>query len=370
VLARLLLLGLAVSLVVAVPSFGGPIESKQAQATQVLAELQTLESQLGKAIEAYDAATLKLEGIHAQLRVNRHEFHVTRANLHKAQRRLAARLRNLYVSGETNSTLELILGAKSLDDFLNRIDTVNRVSSEDTQVLAQVKKFRLAVARQAILLRRARAEQERVVAVRAALKSRIEQGIAQHQQLYASIQTEIVRLKIEEARRQEALRRQLAARLAQQQAEQQKAIANTVVGVSAQVPDVGVTAQVPSGATVAPPSQYGGAVGLAMQYLGTPYRWGGSGPGGFDCSGLVSYVYGRLGVSLPHHAASQWNKGSYVSKNQLEPGDLVFFDGLGHEGIYVGRGQFIHAPHTGDVVKISNLNDGWYASSYVGAKRV
>jgi peptidoglycan DL-endopeptidase CwlO len=361
VLARLFLLGLVVALVAAVPSFAGPIESKQAEATQVLAELQTLESQLGKAIEAYDAATVKLEGIHAQLRVNRHEFHVTRGNLHKAQKRLAARLRNLYVSGETNSTLELILGAKSLDDFLNRIDTVSRVSSEDTQVLAQVKRFRLAVARQAIVLRRARAEQERVVAERAALKSRIEQGIAQHQQLYASIQSEIVRLRVEEARRQEALRRQLAARLAQQQAEQQQALAHTVVGVTAQTPD---------GAVVAPPSQYGGAVGLAMDYLGTPYRWGASGPSAFDCSGLVSYVYGRLGVSLPHHAASQWNKGTYVSKDQLEPGDLVFFDGLGHEGIYVGHGQFIHAPHTGDVVKISSLNEGWYKSSYVGAKRV
>jgi cell wall-associated NlpC family hydrolase len=77
-----------------------------------------------------------------------------------------------------------------------------------------------------------------------------------------------------------------------------------------------------------------------------------------------------MGVALPHNAAAQWGYGSYVQKNQLEPGDLVFFDGLGHVGIYVGNNEFVHAPHTGDVVKISSLSDSWYASSYVGAKRI
>jgi peptidoglycan DL-endopeptidase CwlO len=343
-----------------VPAFAGPIESKQEQAKQVLVELQQLESQLEKAIEAYDAANVKLDAIHAKLRVNRHEFAVARSNLGKAQKRLGARLRNLYVNGENNSTLELILGAKSLDDLLSRIDTVSRVSDEDSQVLGEVKRFRAAVARQAVVLRNARAAQERVVAQRAALKAQIEQGVHEHEQLYSSIQSEIVRLQAEEARRQAELRRQLAARLVQQRAAQQRAIENTVVGVTAQTPD----------AAVAPPSQFGGVVGLAEHYLGTPYAWGASGPSAFDCSGLVSYVYSKEGVSLPHNAASQWNRGTYVSRDQLQAGDLVFFDGLGHVGIYVGGGQFIHAPHTGDVVKISNLNDGWYSSSYVGAKRV
>jgi cell wall-associated NlpC family hydrolase len=77
-----------------------------------------------------------------------------------------------------------------------------------------------------------------------------------------------------------------------------------------------------------------------------------------------------MGVSLPHNAAAQFGSGLPVSQDQLEPGDLVFFDGLGHVGIYIGGGQFIHSPHTGDVVKISSLSEPWYASTYVGARRI
>jgi peptidoglycan DL-endopeptidase CwlO len=80
-------------------------------------------------------------------------------------------------------------------------------------------------------------------------------------------------------------------------------------------------------------------------------------------------VWGQLGVSLPHNAAAQYGMGTPVPRDALEPGDLVFFDGLGHVGLYVGNGAFIHAPHTGDVVRISSLS-GWYADTYVGARRV
>ena len=108
-----------------------------------------------------------------------------------------------------------------------------------------------------------------------------------------------------------------------------------------------------------------------MQYLGIPYKWGGASPStGFDCSGFTMYVYAQVGVSLPHHAASQYGMGTPVSKGELQAGDLVFFNGLGHMGMYIGGGSFIHAPHTGDVVKISSLGDSWYASTYVSARRI
>jgi cell wall-associated NlpC family hydrolase len=116
---------------------------------------------------------------------------------------------------------------------------------------------------------------------------------------------------------------------------------------------------------------HAGIVGIATRYLGVPYVWGGESPvAGFDCSGLVMYVYAQLGVSLPHYAADQYNYGVPVSRDQLEPGDLVFFDGLGHVGIYIGNDEFIQAPHTGDVVKISSLDEPWYATTYVGARRI
>jgi len=109
-----------------------------------------------------------------------------------------------------------------------------------------------------------------------------------------------------------------------------------------------------------------------MQYLGVPYVWGGASPSGFDCSGLVMYVYAQVGISLPHNTVAQWSYPRAVSvpRSELQPGDLVFFAGLGHVGIYVGNGQFIHAPHTGDVVRIDSLGGSWYASEYVGAKRI
>jgi cell wall-associated NlpC family hydrolase len=116
------------------------------------------------------------------------------------------------------------------------------------------------------------------------------------------------------------------------------------------------------------------AVVLAERFLGVPYVWAGANPGGFDCSGLTMYVYGLLGIRLTHFTGSQIYEGLPVASSELQPGDLVFFhpDANGvphHEGMYIGNGQFIQAPHTGDVVKISSLYETTYALSYVGAVR-
>ena len=110
------------------------------------------------------------------------------------------------------------------------------------------------------------------------------------------------------------------------------------------------------------------AARIALGYLGVPYRWGGATPAGFDCSGLVAYVFAQLGIQLPHYAAAQFGYGAPVAENALQPGDLVFFDQLAHVGVYIGGGQFVHAPQTGDVVKISTL--ATFGARYFGARRV
>jgi cell wall-associated NlpC family hydrolase len=112
------------------------------------------------------------------------------------------------------------------------------------------------------------------------------------------------------------------------------------------------------------------AVKVALQYQGAPYRWGGAAPSGFDCSGFVQYVFAQLGVALPHNAARQYALGTPVSRDRLQPGDLVFFDGLRHNGIYIGQGRFIHARQTGRRVGVARLDDHWYHSHYSGARRL
>ena len=116
-------------------------------------------------------------------------------------------------------------------------------------------------------------------------------------------------------------------------------------------------------------------VEIAKSCLGVPYVWGGESMRGFDCSGLVYYVLKNLGYSPNRTASTQYKMGTYVAKSDLQAGDLVFFagtsaSGISHVGIYVGDGKFIHSPHTGDVVKYSDLSSGYYANHYYGARRI
>ncbi|WP_067481130.1 C40 family peptidase [Actinomadura hibisca] len=109
------------------------------------------------------------------------------------------------------------------------------------------------------------------------------------------------------------------------------------------------------------------ALRLAMTQIGRPYVWGAAGPTTFDCSGLIMWAYGKVGVSLPHYTGSQWNAGTHVSRDQMQPGDLVFFySDLHHVGMYVGDGKMLHAPQTGDVVKIAPIG----GRPFAGAVRV
>ena len=145
-----------------------------------------------------------------------------------------------------------------------------------------------------------------------------------------------------------------------------------------QTADEAVNAPLAQGPAVSVP---GGGTGLgpeiaqdALQYLGTPYLWGGVLPStGFDCSGFVKFLYAQRGVILPRVAQAQASVGIPIAPKDLRAGDAVFFaDSTGyihHEGMYLGAGYFIHAPRTGDVVKISSLYEPYYATQYAGARR-
>ena len=324
-----------------------------------MAQMAQLDGSLQRATNLYYDSTRKLRVIEHNLKINKIALRAARVNLHRSQQALMQRIVTIYTSRNDQSTLAVLLGAQSIDDLVNRLEAVRSVSSQDVAVMNEVIGFKKAVIVHRHALATAHRNQARLVQQRAAAKSRISSQLAREKRLYASVKGEIARLIAADHARQLALARAASIRNNSQAQAQALALQQTAIGASAST----------GTASVAPPSQYTGVVGIAMRYLGTPYVWGGSSPAGFDCSGFTAYVYAQVGVSLPHYTGAQWNMGVPVSRSDLQPGDLVFFDGLGHEGIYIGGNQFIHAPHTGDVVKISSIS-GWYADTYVGARRI
>jgi|SoiMethySBSTD1v2_1073268.scaffolds.fasta_scaffold33299_5 cell wall-associated NlpC family hydrolase len=347
---------LVIALAVTAASSAEPtqIGSKRAEAQQVLAQINAMDAQLEKAVEAWNGANVRLDQIKHDLAVNRARLETAKKNLAKARGRVSERVVALYTSNSPDA-LSIILGASSLGDLIERLDSANRIAQDDARIAAEVTRYRNEVQDRQQALVKAEADQEKVVAERAAQRASIQSQLAQRQALYSSIKDQIAKLEAAERERQARLAAQ--AKAAAREQSQQPAPAPAPAGE-------------PSGGIPAPPpSSHSGVVSIALQYLGVPYVWGGASPSGFDCSGLTMYAYAKVGVYLPHNAAMQYGMGTPVARSQLAPGDLVFFNGLSHVGMYIGGGRFVHAPHTGDVVKISSLSEYWYSATYVGARR-
>jgi cell wall-associated NlpC family hydrolase len=152
------------------------------------------------------------------------------------------------------------------------------------------------------------------------------------------------------------------------------ATASTTAGVRGSVADSLAVTSHPDGRAPAGAPRYldpsERAARLALRMVGTPYRWGGESPGGFDCSGLIRWAYGRVGVDLPHNSNALYGIGRVVSPATLETGDVLFFTGLGHVGLYLGGGRMVHAPYSGKSVEIVNLAASRYGARLIGARRV
>jgi cell wall-associated NlpC family hydrolase len=410
----------AVGLAVVASSSAAPptppaVKQKEAEARSILAQVQALDNQSDATVEAWDGAKYELSQIKKQEAQNKVLLRWARHGYRIAEQRAEARLVALYES-ENPSAIDAIFGATNLSDILDRLETIHATTALDRHLVQEVRSKRQVLAKREVAIETARVRQAQTVLELSQRRAQIEAQLAKRQRLLASVQGEVQQLKAQEAARQAKLIAEAKARLAAEQAAaaakaraaaraqaqaqaraeaqaaaaaaaaaraKAKAAATTTTATTTTATTTTSTAPTTTVPTTTtnpndlPPSLnlvtapgHPQAASIAMQYLGVPYVWGGASPTtGFDCSGLVMYVYAQLGISLPHFAAAQYTMGVAVPRDQLQPGDLVFFDNLNHVGISLGGNLFIDAPHTGDVVKISTIT-GWYEQNYVGARRI
>ena len=410
------------------------LRAKRAEAAQILDQISAIDERLSVITERYDGARVRLHAVEARLKSERIELRRARKQYHRAVNQLARLLVSLYTDGSASPldaiigarSVEEMLSVADAQDAISRerseIAATARLTRQRVQTaVAALQADRAEAGRSVAEIAQTRQSVERGLAQRqrllASVRTQISQLQAQErlrqQRLLAAARARlaaaaaaraarereaaaraaaVARAQANAAARREAARMAAAAARANSAppaptttapaqtqpvnpAPAPAAPAQPAPAAPATTADTTTQPAPPPAAPVPPPSAptsagHPQAAQIALGYVGVRYRWGGSTPAGFDCSGLVSYVYAQLGVELPHYAAAQYGYGSPVARDQLQPGDLVFFDNLAHVGIYIGGDEFVDAPHTGTVVRIDSLSDPWYGSRYVGARRI
>jgi peptidoglycan hydrolase CwlO-like protein len=327
------------------------IRAQRAQIERIQAQVTALDDAVERAAEAYNGARWRLGVIRRRIAVNRAVLATAARDLTRARATLSRRLRDLYRQ-ERPSLAEVVLTSGSVALIVERLGALERIGEQDRHVVANIRDFeaRMRRARRGLILDRHLARAQVAQAHRA--RERVEALLVRRRQVLRGAKGELRRLLAEERERQRRL-----AELARQRA---LAAQRAREAQAALAPSLPLAGPLPSGRGNA------AAVGVAMRYLGVPYVWGGASPAGFDCSGLASYAYAQIGKSVPHFTGAIWSSFPQVPRGREQPGDLAFFNGGGHVGIYIGNGQFVHAPHTGDVVRVADLGA---RADYIGAVR-
>ena len=344
---------------VAAPAVSTPaIRAKQAEYSAAQTRMQDLADAAEQRVEEYLATVEALKATRDAIAVNERELQKATAALNEARARLSERADTIYRTGPVGA-LELFLGTSTVEDFLSRMDLLAAIGRSDADLLARVREARYQVEAARAALDSREAEQVALKTQANERRKQVEQAYADQRSYVASLSAEIKRLIASEEARQQ--------RIAAERARQAKLAAARLAALKR------------AGGKAVTGAGVSAVVAVALQYIGVRYVWGGTTPQGFDCSGLTQFSYAKCGISIPRTSREQSRAGQHIAANRLDllkPGDLVFFgtggdfDRVHHVGIYCGDGQFIHAPATGDHVKVSSLTDRIATRhDYVGASR-
>ncbi len=358
------------ALILATPSlaYAAPstpeIEAKKEEALAAQEELDELQAQLELRSEEYLAIDEELQQTRADLESSRQDLADADSALVTANDILEKRAAGIYRNGGVGM-LEVLLDTNSFEDFITRMEFLRRLNVSDATLVITVKDAREAVNKAKEAVERREAE---LVSLRDRAESKrqeVEKALSAQRSFVAGLNSEVAKLIKEEQKRQEAL---AAERARQAAAAAARAAANSVSSSGGRSYDGGALG-----------AGHPEAVQVGLKYVGVPYVWGGTTPSGFDCSGLTQYVYREIGILIPRTSRSQFQAGAHVPPDRLDllvPGDLVFFGyqadpgRVHHVGIYVGGGDFLHAPSAGQKVRVDSLT-GRISSKgdYVGASR-
>ena len=327
-----------------------------------MGQLQALSDQLEQARSRYDASTAQLARFSATCRRTRTSFTSRSSNLKTSERVIAQRLVTLYTSDQS-STLEVILGATSLDDMINRINSVKSVTSLDGKVLGEVKSFRRTIKRNGTLLAQARVSQQQVVAERAAAKQSIASKISEQNRLLTLDQGPD---RADHRRRSRAPAADGCggAGAASRRSRQPRRL-------RPRRPSSASRRSLPIRPPSSRPRRSTRASSASRSHSSARRTCGAVPPRAASTARASSCGPMRRSASRCRTRPTRSTRWACRSRRtSSSPATSSSSTGVGHVGIYIGGGQFIEAPHTGGVVQISDLNAGWYAQTYVGARRI